>query len=130
MRIHWAPDRACCAALRPDCRERPRVSEVADDHLASVGIAYYLVGRPAEASAVLKQLLAHRPNTLGAHLILAAVYSELGQEAEARAEAAEALRLNPQLTVAMIAPAGSLNDKAHPIETERFRADLRKAGLK
>jgi hypothetical protein len=30
--------------------------------------------------------------------------------------------------VAMISPAGSLNDKAQPIETERFRADLPRPG--
>jgi predicted Zn-dependent protease len=66
-----------------------------DGHLINVGNAYYLAGRPEEAIAPLKQYLARYPNFLGGHLILAAVYSELGREAEARTEAAEVLRLNP-----------------------------------
>ena len=77
-------------------RRKPRV---ADEHLSSVGIAYYLAGRPEEAIAPLKQYLTRYPNILGAHLTLAAVYSELGKEAEARAEAAEVLRLNPQFSL-------------------------------
>ena len=68
-------------------------------HLDSVGAAYYLAGRPEEAIAPLKQYLTRYPNILGAHLTLAAVYSELGKEAEARAEAAEVLRLNPKFSL-------------------------------
>ena len=67
--------------------------EIADDHLEGVGSAYAVAGRPEEAIAPLKQYLARYPNILGAHLMLAAVYSELGQAAEARAEAAEVLRI-------------------------------------
>ena len=44
-----------------------------------------LSGRYEEAIATLKQFLTHYPNILHAHLILAAVYSELGREEEARA---------------------------------------------
>src|SRR5215510_12728594 len=51
---------------------------------SSIGIAYYLAGRPEEAVAPLKQYLSHAHNLLGAHLNLAEVYSELGKEAEAR----------------------------------------------
>jgi len=114
-------------ALEAAAQAQRLASEVADDHLASVGIAYYLVGRPAEASAVLKQLLAHRPNTLGAHLILAAVYSELGQEAEARAEAAEVLRINPHWSLEVYRQRAPIKD---PGVLERHLAALRKAGLK
>jgi len=72
---------------------------VADQHLTSIGTAYDLAGRPEEAIAPLKQYLSRYPNMLGAHLTLAAVYSELGREAAARAEAAEVLRLNPQFSL-------------------------------
>ena len=68
-------------------------------YLFSIGTAYYLAGQPAEAIAPLKQYLTRYPNILGAHLSLAAVYSELGKEAEARAEAAEVLRLNPKFSL-------------------------------
>jgi tetratricopeptide (TPR) repeat protein len=71
----------------------------AAQHLNSVGIAYDLAGKPEEAIAPLKQFLTHYPNILGAHLTLAAVYSELGKDTEAQAEATEVLRMNPQFSL-------------------------------
>ena len=68
-----------------------------DNHLISIGIAYDLAGQTEEAIASLRQYLSRYPNILGAHLTLAAVYSELGKDAEARAEAAEVLRINPKV---------------------------------
>ena len=59
----------------------------------------YLAGKPEEAIAPLKQFITRYPNILGAHLVLAAAYSELGKDAEARAEAAEVLRLNPNFSL-------------------------------
>jgi Flp pilus assembly protein TadD len=49
-----------------------------------------------EAIAALKKSLNGSPADLGVHLLLAAVYSELGRDAEAQTEAAEVLRLNPK----------------------------------
>jgi adenylate cyclase len=100
---------------------------VADDHLAGVGAAYYLAGQPEEALAPLKQYLTHYPNFLGAHLTLAAVYSELGKEAEAQAEAAEVLRINPQFSLEVHKERVPIKD---PAMLERHIAALRKAGLK
>ncbi len=71
----------------------------ADIHLGSVGTAYAVAGRYAEAIAPLQRYLSRYPNMLPSHLMLAVVYSELGQAAEARAEAAEVLRLNPQFSL-------------------------------
>jgi len=99
---------------------------VVDGHLNSVGVAYYLVGRPEEAIAPLKHLTRY-PNVLGAHLTLAAVYSELGREAEARAEAAEVLRINPQFSLEVHKQREPIKD---PAMLERQLAALRKAGLK
>jgi adenylate cyclase len=100
---------------------------VADLHLYSVGTAYYLVGRTEEAIAPLKQYLARYPNILGTHLTLAAVYSELGKEAEAQAEAAEVLRLNPKFSLEVHKERVPIKDSA---VLERHIAALRKAGLK
>ena len=72
---------------------------IADAHLDSVGAAYATAGRPEEAIAPLQRYLSRYPNILLAHLMLAAVYSELGQAAEARAEIAEVLRLNPKFSL-------------------------------
>jgi adenylate cyclase len=104
-----------------------RKSITGDEHLSSVGAAYYLAGRPEEAIAPLKQFLTHYPNILGAHLTLAAVYSELGKEAEARAEAAEVLRINPQFSLEVHKQRVPIKD---PAVLERHLAALRKAGLK
>jgi tetratricopeptide (TPR) repeat protein len=100
---------------------------VADGHLSSVGIAYALAGRPEEAIAPLKQYLSHYPNVLGTHLTLAAVYSELGKEAEARVEAEEVLRINPQFSLEVHKQRAPIKD---PAVLERHLAALRKAGLK
>jgi adenylate cyclase len=105
-------------------RRKPRV---ADYHLHNVGAAYDLAGRPEEAIAPLKQYLSRYPNILGAHLTLAAVYSELGKEADARAEAAEVLRLNPKFSLEVHKERVPIKD---PATLERHIAALRKAGLK
>jgi tetratricopeptide (TPR) repeat protein len=55
----------------------------ADFHLYPIGMVYARIGRYADAVASLQQFLTHYPDILGAHLTLAAVYSELGKEAEA-----------------------------------------------
>jgi tetratricopeptide (TPR) repeat protein len=99
----------------------------ADDHLAGVGTAYAVAGRSAEARTVLQRYLSRYPNILHIHLMLAAVSSELGQAAEARAEAAEVLRLNPQFSLAVHKQRAPIKD---PAVLERHLAALRKAGLK
>jgi hypothetical protein len=75
----------------------------------------------------LKQYLSHYPNILGAHLTLAAVYSELGKEAEARAEAAAVLRINPNWSLEVWKQRVPYKD---PAMLERVFAALHKAGLK
>src|SRR5262249_5874050 len=97
------------------------------DAQRSIGNTYYLAGRPEEAVAPLKQFLTHNPSFLGAHLNLAAVYSELGREAEARAEAAEVLRINPQFSLEIHKQRVPIKD---PVMLERHLTALRKAGLK
>ena len=100
---------------------------IADQYLNSIGTAYDLAGQPEEAIAPLQQYLSHYPNVLGAHLTLAAVYSELGRGAEARAEAAEVLRLNPQFSLEVHRQRMPIKD---PAVLERHLAALRKVGLK
>jgi adenylate cyclase len=99
----------------------------ADGYLNNVGTADYLAGKPEEAIAPLKQFLSRYPNILGAHLILAAAYSELGQEAEAQAEAMEVLRLNPKFSLEVHKERVPIKDLA---VLERHIAALCKAGLK
>ena len=102
-------------------------SQLADQHLSGVGTAYAVAGHYEEAVAPLKQYLTRYPNILPVHLTLAAVYSELGQDTEARVEAAEVLRLNPHFSLEVHKQRMSIKD---PAVLERHIAALRKAGLK
>jgi len=95
--------------------------------LGSVGTAYATAGRPEEGIAPLQRYISRYPNILGAHLTLAAVYSELGQAAEARAEVAEVLRINPNFSLEVYKERMPIKD---PAVLERRIAALRKAGLK
>jgi len=102
-------------------------STIADSHLASVGAAYAVAGHYEEARAPLQRYLSRYPNRLDVHLMLAAVYSELGQAAEAHKEAAEVLRLNPKFSLEVHKQRMPIKD---PAAVERYIAALRQAGLK
>jgi class 3 adenylate cyclase len=114
LTISLGPDRAegyagLAQALGQVCRAKEAIGMVEqalrrkpflmDGHLTNVGIAYDLAGWPEEAIALLKQVLTRYPNFLYTHLTLAAVYSEVGKDAEAHAEAAEVLQLNPKFSL-------------------------------
>jgi TolB-like protein/Tfp pilus assembly protein PilF len=95
--------------------------------LLALGQTYYLTGRTEEAIAALKKSLNGSPADLDAHLFLAAVYSELGRDAEAQAAAAEMLRINPKWSLEVWRQRVPYKD---PAMLERVFAALRKAGLK
>lgn len=108
-------------AMRLDPRNR-------DKYLFDQGRAYSFLGRPQEAIPVLKRYIAEHPS-FWANALLAVDYIELGDDHAARAEVAEVLKLDPQFSVETCFPTGSVENRALP-QIERFRADLRKAGLK
>jgi predicted Zn-dependent protease len=86
-----------------------------------------MAGHYDEALAPLQRYLNRYPNRLHIHLMLAAVYSELGQEAEARIEVAEVLRLNSHFSLEVYKQRMPIKD---PAVLERHITALRKAGLK
>jgi tetratricopeptide (TPR) repeat protein len=92
-----------------------------------LGVAYSSTRRFEEAIATLKRATTASPNFLGPHLSLASIYSRLGQEEEARAEAAEVLRISPYFSLEGFGQRLSFRD---PAAVEREIAALRKAGLK
>ncbi len=92
-----------------------------------LGQAHRLAGRYETAIAFLKRIPTLNPNYLPAHVHLAANYSELGREEEARAEAAEVLRISPDFSLEFVRQRFPYKD---PAASERLVADLRKAGLK
>jgi adenylate cyclase len=71
-------------------------------YLFFLGEAYRSTGRYEEAIAAYKRALTRNPNILPAHLCLAICYAELGRLEEARAEAAEVLRLNPKYSLEVL----------------------------
>src|SRR5262245_5804838 len=96
-------------------------------YLWSLGHAYRLLGQPEEAIATLRNLVSQNAELLTAHVLLAATYSELGQEKEARTEAAEILRISPHYSLATVQGGVPYKD---PATIERQVTALRKAGLK
>jgi len=105
-------------------RLNPRYPPFYDGFL---GGAYRLAGRYEDAIRAEKKALARAPDFLLAHLLLAATYSELGREEEARAAAAEVLRLNPNFSLEVWRQRSLQRD---PARQEQLLAALRKAGLK
>jgi tetratricopeptide (TPR) repeat protein len=96
-------------------------------YLFHLGHAYFLTGEYEEAIAALKRVLNRNPNFFPAHIYLAASYIELGQVDKARAEAAEILRMNPNLSFEVAGQRLPYKDQA---VLERLGDALRKAGLK
>jgi adenylate cyclase len=80
-----------------------------------------------EAVAAYKKSVQREPNNIFAHLGLTSTYSKMGREKEARAEAAEVLRINPKFSVDNFAKALPLKDQS---EIDKCVNAYRKAGLK
>jgi adenylate cyclase len=97
-----------------------------DTWLGSMGNAYYMLKRYREVVPLLREYGSRAPNVQVIHIWLAAAYAQLGQHDEARAEAAEILRMNPGFTIArwkVTAVYKNLEDTEHLLD------GLRKAGL-
>ena len=90
-------------------------------------MAYCLTRQYDEAIVTLKAAIIRNPDHLPLHLHLTVSYSELGRDAEARAELAEMLRLSPKLSLEGVRRVMAFKD---PAALERYLTALRKAGLK
>jgi adenylate cyclase len=106
-------------AMRLDPRHR-------DLYSFSEGLAYTLLGSYEEAIPPLKTYLTRYSFDVGAHLVLIACYVELGRNEEARAAAAEVMRINPQFSLAAQKQISTIKE---PLR-DRLYADMAKAGLK
>jgi len=91
----------------------------------SLGLSYGWTAQYEEAITWCIKATRLEPNSLWAHIMMAAVYSLSGRDEEARAEAAEILRINPSFSLAKV----KFNYKKKT-DRERFLGALRKAGLK
>jgi len=92
--------------------------------------AYRLSNRLEEAATIIKRRLSSPlsfSDSFQSHVGLAILYSELDRIVEARAEAAEVLKLVPNFSVKVYGERVPYKDRA---QAERDMAALRKAGLK
>jgi class 3 adenylate cyclase len=113
--------------LRQAPHEREQAAVTLSPKNRRLGEAYRSTGRYEEAIAAFKRALTRNPDLLPAHLNLAAIYSELGREEEARAEAAEVLKISPKYSLEVWRQRAPYKD---PAVLERMLAALRKVGLK
>ncbi len=114
---------AALEALNKAMRLDPHYPDICLHFLAH---AYFYMGRYDDTIAALKRRLIRKPESDISRVLLAASYGHLGRTEEARAEWAEALRVNPDY---------SLDHKRHilpfknPADFEKIVSGLRKAGL-
>jgi adenylate cyclase len=92
-----------------------------------LGFANFVLKRYEEAAHLFRECTSRLPNLQTPHLWLACTYAHLGQLDEARAEAAEVLRINPAFTIARWKRLGAVHKK--PDDAEHRAEGLRKAGL-
>jgi len=95
-------------------------------YLRNLARSYCMVGRYEDSISTYKGALDRSPNDLYAQAGLTATYSIAGRLNEARAQAAEVLRLQPKFSTGRYAEKFPFKDKA---ETDRLIAALRNAGL-
>jgi tetratricopeptide (TPR) repeat protein len=86
----------------------------------------YMLKRYGEALGWLRECVSRLPNAQCARVWLASAYAQSGQSEEARAEAAEALRINPGLTIESWKRVAAYKDAK---DAEHRLDGARKAGL-
>jgi TolB-like protein len=91
-----------------------------------LGRAYFMMGQYEESIVTWKKALKVSPNYLTAHRFLAACYSSIGRDEEARAAANEVLRINPKFTIESYEKRLGYKNKS---DIKREVTALRKAGL-
>ena len=92
-----------------------------------LGQAYRMTERFEDSVSEYKKALKLSPDSISAHIGLAATYSMMGREQEAKTEAAEVLRLNPKFSLDYAKAISPFKDQS---VTDNFISALRKAGLK
>jgi adenylate cyclase len=97
------------------------------NYLYHLALAYTHVEQYEEAISVFKNVLQRDPNDFLAHLFLTLNYANSGKEQEARSEAAEVLRINPEFRAERLRTMSASKNRER---VERAIDVLRKAGLK
>jgi adenylate cyclase len=93
----------------------------------SLGLTHYMLRQYSQALPLLRECASRAPNFRAVHVFLAATYAQLGNIEQARAEAAEVLRIEPRYTIG--GTQARLTPFKRPEDAEHFFDGLRKAGL-
>ncbi|HVP80850.1 MAG TPA: adenylate/guanylate cyclase domain-containing protein [Thermodesulfobacteriota bacterium] len=97
------------------------------DTFRNFGIALLMAGRLEEAVSTFKKAIQRAPDNIMPHIGLVTTYSLMGREKEARAEAEEVLRVNPNFSLDNYAKTIPYKDQS---EIDKVVNALRKAGMK
>lgn len=92
----------------------------------NLGYVFWMTGRYEEAVSVLKKVIQRSPNHITVHLGLAATYIMMGRDLEARTEAAEVLRIDPNFSLDRFAKVFPYKDQS---VTDNLINACRRAGL-
>jgi adenylate cyclase len=104
----------------PEYKKAIRLNPIPPNiYLYSLGLAYASMGQYEEGIAWCEKAVRQEPDSLFARIMMTVVYSYSGRNEEARAEAAEVLRLNPKFSL----------EKYEKKFSEHMISALRKAGL-
>jgi adenylate cyclase len=106
-------------------RKTMRLDPASDFYLIEIGWGYNAMRKYEATISALRQHLVQFPNDGWARINLAIAYSETHQKELARAEAAEARRINPNISLKTLRP----DLWGDPALFARFLSDLREAGL-
>ena len=97
-------------------------------HYLELGYAYFLTGNYEEAVKVSRKACALTPDNEGCHRTLAAAYGMLGKDTEAKAEAAELIRIVPEWSIEGWKQRQA-NAWKNQVDVDHFAGGLRRAGL-
>ena len=112
----------------PEYKKAMRLNPIPPNmYLWSLGQSHWGMGQYEEAIPWGEKAVRQEPNSLFARVWMAVIYVSSGREEEARAEAAEVLRINPKFSVKKYEKRAAFRKKA---DNERYIDALRNAGLK
>jgi len=112
----------------PEYKKAIRLNPIPpNNHLWSLGLSYAYTEQYDEAIKWCEKAVRQEPNDLLARMMTTVVYSLSGQDENARAEAAEVIRIQPKFSLEKFEK--KLTYKKE-VDKERFLGALRKAGLK
>jgi len=109
-----------------EAKNSSAVKRIAQFRYNHLGLAFRLTGRLEEAAASNKKSLLRAPNDFWVHAQLASIYIEMGRDEEARAAAAEVLRISPKFSLELYDRTSLLKDRS---VVDKIIDTLRKAGL-